>query len=116
LINQLPKGPEWSCEGIRIEGDMTNAEGEQLTEDVEVWMQNPVEVIQELFGNPAFTNDFAMATEKVFCDANQEHPLEDEAWTGSWWWDLQVSCHVRMKIEMLTRVHRRKSARRCRER
>jgi hypothetical protein len=69
-------------------------DGKQLTEDVEVWMRNPVEVIKDLFGNPAFANDFAVVPEKAFCDAEQNHPLKDEAWTGSWWWDLQVTCRV----------------------
>lgn len=68
-------------------------EGEGNSEELELWMRNPVTCVQELIGNPAFNRSIAYAPEKVYIDREGQTHRYDEMWTGDWWWKIQVSNH-----------------------
>ena len=94
-VDALPSGPKWNAHLLTIKGDRLDEDGNQMTEEVELWHKDPVEVIKELMGNPAFKDHMAYAPEKVF--ETQSSMEEDcEVWnemnTGSWWWETQVRC------------------------
>ncbi|KAN0094971.1 hypothetical protein V8E55_003258 [Tylopilus felleus] len=95
LIDQLPTGPEWQCELVRMRGDAViprepgdieadkghNIELEGEGEELELWLQ--------LIGNVAFKNEMAYAPEKVYTDPQAKTQRYDEMWTGDWWWKTQ---------------------------
>ncbi|KAG6906093.1 hypothetical protein DXG01_015962 [Tephrocybe rancida] len=53
-VDALPTGPEWDCEIIHVDGDRIGEDGKVMSEDLELWLCDPVECICELMGNPAF--------------------------------------------------------------
>ena len=61
------------------------------SEELELWMRDPVACIQELIGNPAFNGSMAYAPEKVYVDQEGRERRYDEMWSGDWWWKTQVS-------------------------
>lgn len=105
LIDQLPTGPEWTCQNIRTRGDLepieSDAADSQLddnteSEELELWLRDPVTCVRELIGNPAFDGTLAYAPEKVYLDCNGQTRRYDEMWTGDWWWKTQVSRLLRV--------------------
>ncbi|KAF8119235.1 hypothetical protein EV363DRAFT_1463400 [Boletus edulis] len=96
-IDQLPTGPEWSCELIQVHGDAVldepmgnvEADGEDDAEELELWLRDPVACIRELISNPTFKDDIAYAPEKVYADPQGQTRRYDEMWTGDWWWETQ---------------------------
>lgn len=52
------------------------------TEDLELWMRDPVECIRELMGNPEFDHMVSYAPERVFSDVEGKTRRFDEMWTG----------------------------------
>jgi hypothetical protein len=60
------------------------------SEELELWMRDPVTCIQELIGNPTFNGSMAYAPEKVYVDQNGQERRYDEIWSGDWWWKTQV--------------------------
>ncbi|KAF8122220.1 hypothetical protein EV363DRAFT_1183475 [Boletus edulis] len=95
-IDKLPTGPEWSCKLIRVQGDVGPIENHAVdepvegdSEELELWMRDPVACIQELIGNPAFDGNMAYAPEKVYVDREGQTRRYDEMWTGEWWWKTQ---------------------------
>lgn len=99
LIDQLPTGPEWTCRKIRTHGDLDPIEsdtpnspldGNTESEELELWMRDPVACIRELIGNPSFNGNMAYAPEKVYMDQEGQTRRYDEMWTGDWWWQTQV--------------------------
>ncbi|KAF8550904.1 hypothetical protein OG21DRAFT_1418931, partial [Imleria badia] len=91
-IDQLPTGPEWSCELVRVRGDelIENDEvDEENVEELELWLRDPVACVKELIGNPAFQGNMAYAPEKVYADPEGQTRRFDEMWTGDWWWETQ---------------------------
>ncbi|KAF8550905.1 hypothetical protein OG21DRAFT_1524817 [Imleria badia] len=91
-IDQLPTGPEWSCELVRVRGDelIENDEvDEENVEELELWLRDPVACVKELIGNPAFQGNMAYAPEKAYADPEGQTRRFDEMWTGDWWWETQ---------------------------
>ena len=39
---------------MKADGDHVGDDGKMMSEDLELWMQDPVECVKELVGNPAF--------------------------------------------------------------
>jgi hypothetical protein len=89
-IDSLPMGPEWKCETIKVTGDTVGEDGKVETELVELWCRDPTECIKELIGNPAFRENMSYAPQKVFTSGAGTTRIYDEAWTGDWWWTMQV--------------------------
>ncbi|KAH9979616.1 hypothetical protein BJV74DRAFT_879411 [Russula compacta] len=79
IINSLPTGPEWTCETIKVTGNVIGDDGKPETELLELWFQDPVECIKELIGNPSFREHISYILSKIY----------NEAWTGDWWWTMQ---------------------------
>ncbi|SJL16686.1 uncharacterized protein ARMOST_20215 [Armillaria ostoyae] len=75
-IDQLPEGVAWNLQSMK------------LTE-LELWWHDPVEVIKDLMGNPAFHEVMKYAPEKLFEDVAGESEVINEMWTAEWWWKLQ---------------------------
>jgi len=47
------------CTMLEVVGDQKDMNGICITEELELWDQNPVEYIQELLENPAFDKENA---------------------------------------------------------
>ena len=76
---------------IKVEGDRVGEGGETMSEDLELWMRDPVECVKELIGNPAFKTLMLLVLEHVFADENGTNRIFDEMWTADWWRKTQVS-------------------------
>ncbi|TDL16783.1 hypothetical protein BD410DRAFT_730882 [Rickenella mellea] len=62
-----------------------------MTEELELWLRDPVDCVKELIGNPSFRESMAYAPEKAFATDDPEgNRIYDEAWTGDWWWQTQA--------------------------
>jgi hypothetical protein len=75
---------------VNLTGDVEGPTGARLTEEVELWIRNPVECVQELLGNPAFRDNISYIPERVYNDKAGSTRVYDEMWTADWWWDTQV--------------------------
>lgn len=85
-IDELPHGPDWTCLEHRVE-----IPGHSFSEQVEIWMRDPVECVRELMGNPNFAGHMRYAPErKRVVGKARNGRLYDEAWSGDWWWRTQV--------------------------
>jgi hypothetical protein len=89
-IDSLSAKPGWKCETIEVEGNAIGADGEPATESVELWFRDPIECIQGLIGNSKFRENMSYVPQKVFTSGSGTTRIYDEAWTGDWWWTMQV--------------------------
>ncbi|KAK0189620.1 hypothetical protein F5146DRAFT_1103764 [Armillaria mellea] len=89
IIDQLPRGTNWRLEEIMLTGDHLDGEGNNLTERLELWYQDPMDCIRELMGNPMFCDVMKYAPKKLFSDLEGSTAVINEMWTVLWWWDLQ---------------------------
>jgi hypothetical protein len=76
---------------VKVEGDRVGDGGEMLSEDLELWMRDPVECVKELVRNPAFKDLMSFVPDRVYADENGTNRIYDEMWTVDWWWKTQVS-------------------------
>ncbi|KAJ6450933.1 hypothetical protein C8R45DRAFT_1113856 [Mycena sanguinolenta] len=90
-VDKLPTGPDWTCKIITVAGNRLDENDELMSEEVELWMRDPVECIKELMGNPAFREHMAYAPERVYGtrEGRADSHIFDEMWTAEWWWELQ---------------------------
>ncbi|KAJ6625726.1 hypothetical protein B0H10DRAFT_2174006 [Mycena sp. CBHHK59/15] len=90
-VDSLPTGPEWTCKIVTAVGNRVDENGGLMTEDMELWIRDPVECIKELMSNPAFKNHMAYAPERVYSrrDGRESSRIFDEMWTANWWWKIQ---------------------------
>jgi hypothetical protein len=65
-------------------------DGNTESEELELWMRDPVACIRELIGNPAFNGSVAYTPEKVYVDQEGQERQYDKMWSGDWWWKTQV--------------------------
>ena len=79
---------------MKVEGDRVGEGGETMSEDLELWMRDPVECVKELIGNPAFKTLMSLVRERVFADEKGMNRIFDEMWTADWWRKTQVSVEV----------------------
>lgn len=89
-IDSLAIRLEWKWEVIKVTGDMIGADGRPEVEVVELWWRDPIQCVQELIGNPAFREHLSYIPQKVFTTESGTTRIYDEAWTGDWWWTMQV--------------------------
>ncbi|KAG1797668.1 hypothetical protein EV424DRAFT_1475057 [Suillus variegatus] len=75
-VDRLPQGTEWKLKKITVEGNVVTNGGQHEKEELELWLRDPVDCIQELMGNPQFKNMVSYAPERM--------------WTGDWWWEMQA--------------------------
>ncbi|KAF7364493.1 hypothetical protein MVEN_00317700 [Mycena venus] len=90
-VDQLPTGPDWTCKMVTAAGNRLDENNELMSEELELWMRNPVECIKELMSNPAFKDYMAYAPERVYSrkEGGEDSRIFDEMWTAEWWWKLQ---------------------------
>ncbi|KZP05730.1 hypothetical protein FIBSPDRAFT_666170, partial [Athelia psychrophila] len=88
-IDDLPRGVGWTYQQVTMHGDVEDDAGKCMTEEVELWYRDPVEVVRELMGNPMFRDVMKYAPEQVFRDEERDEQVVNEMWTASWWWELQ---------------------------
>ncbi|KAL0565900.1 hypothetical protein V5O48_016118 [Marasmius crinis-equi] len=90
-INALPGGVEWCSKPVTVKGDRMDDNGQLLTEELELWMRDPVECVAELMGNPMFKDVMRYAPERHYDDRNGSKGKHiDEMWTARWWWEVQA--------------------------
>ncbi|KZV76152.1 hypothetical protein PENSPDRAFT_598761 [Peniophora sp. CONT] len=97
-IDSLP-GPtaEWHLYELTIVGTEVDEDGQPRTEILDLWMRNPVEVIADIIGNPAFKDHAVFEpVQKTAADGEgdagegEEEGIYDEMWSGHWWWNAQL--------------------------
>lgn len=54
---------------IKVAGDQVDTEGEIMSVELELWWHDPVACVQELLGNPTFSEKMAYAPERAYEDA-----------------------------------------------
>ena len=98
LVDKLPTGPEWACRLVQVHGDIepvdNNLDNDLMgdnSEQLELWMRDPVTCVRELIGNPAFDGRMAYIPERVYTDPEGQTCRYDEMWTADWWCKTQVS-------------------------
>ncbi|KAJ7790726.1 hypothetical protein B0H14DRAFT_3115522 [Mycena olivaceomarginata] len=69
---------------VTAAGNWLDENNELMSEDLELWMCNPV-------NNPAFHEHMVYTPEHVYGakDGHEESRIFDEMWTAKWWWKLQ---------------------------
>ncbi|KAJ7496317.1 Zn-finger domain-containing protein [Mycena galericulata] len=90
-VDQLPTGPDWTCKIVTAAGNRVDENDELMSEELELWMRDPVECIKELMSNPAFREHMAYAPERVYGtkEGHENSRILDEMWTADWWWKIQ---------------------------
>ncbi|KAH7904195.1 Zn-finger domain-containing protein [Hygrophoropsis aurantiaca] len=88
-VDQLPTGPQWSCKKVSVSGDRRGDNDEMMSEEVDLWLRDPVECLKELIGNPSFRDCMAYAPERVYADPAGQVRIFDDMWTADWWWETQ---------------------------
>ncbi|KAG1785770.1 uncharacterized protein HD556DRAFT_1434999 [Suillus plorans] len=89
-VDQLPRGTEWMLKKITVKGNIVSNSGQRESEELELWLRDPVDCIRELMGNSEFKNMVSYTPERVFADEEGKTCMFDEMWTGEWWWEMQV--------------------------
>ncbi|KAF7343134.1 hypothetical protein MVEN_01743900 [Mycena venus] len=90
-IDALEDGPKWTCYPFKLIGDELDSDGSPKTEIVEMWCRDPVECVQELVENAAFTKQ-AYEPYRIFrrfVDGRYSNREFNEMWTADWWWEIQ---------------------------
>jgi hypothetical protein len=93
-IDELPSGPDWTCDVIDVTGDQEGEDGMLMREELELWCCDPVECIRDLIGNPALREHLAYQPERVYTDSQRTNRIIDEMWTADWWWNTQASVEL----------------------
>jgi hypothetical protein len=92
LLDKLPPaGPKWRCKVKTIVGDVIGPDGKPVTEDVEIWVRDVMDLVREILGNPAYGKQLVFAPRRVYLDKDKKERKIDEMWTADWWWKIQVS-------------------------
>ncbi|KAG9118957.1 hypothetical protein FRC07_006257 [Ceratobasidium sp. 392] len=87
LLDKLPAaGPRWTRITRTIEGTIKDAKGNNLKEEIEIWVRDIVEVIRELIGNTAYGKKLVFVPQRV--EVNGSRKI-DEMWTADWWMRIQ---------------------------
>ncbi|KAJ7612278.1 hypothetical protein FB45DRAFT_875154 [Roridomyces roridus] len=105
-VDDLPGGVKWRCKRLNTRGNVPDLDKDPTgatmrREENELWWRDPVECVKELIGNPAFRDAMRYAPEQLYADAAGTIEVIDEMWTGSWWWEIQVSAHATVLIGYL---------------
>ena len=77
-------------EEITLQGDILDAEGKAMTEDLEVWYRDPVACVKELMGNPMFRDVLKYKPSREWLDEGGTQEVIGEMSSAKWWWELQV--------------------------
>ncbi|THU94688.1 hypothetical protein K435DRAFT_798739 [Dendrothele bispora CBS 962.96] len=89
FVDTLERGPQFHCTPIQVQGDLKDANGQPQTEILELWHRDPVDVVKEIMGNPAFRGHQHYTPIRYFRDESRKNREYSEMWTCNWWWDVQ---------------------------
>ncbi|KAJ7060231.1 hypothetical protein C8F01DRAFT_988791 [Mycena amicta] len=62
-VDELPTGPHWTCKMVHVPGDHIDDNKKVMSEDLELWIHDPVECIKELMSNPTFKESMAYVSQ-----------------------------------------------------
>ncbi|KAG6906379.1 hypothetical protein DXG01_014194 [Tephrocybe rancida] len=88
-IDKLPRGPGWICKSFRLTGDKQDSDGNFLTQEVELWHQDPVTCIKELLESPFIGEKNAYEPTWVYRDEAHTNHEYSKTNTGEWMWEMQ---------------------------
>ena len=86
-MDRLPVSPKWVSDVIKMKGNKLDANHVAMTEEVELWRQDPVDCIKELIRSPTFAESLVYEPVQVFRGQSREY---SEMNTADWWWTIQV--------------------------
>ncbi|KAG2125706.1 uncharacterized protein EDB93DRAFT_1082625, partial [Suillus bovinus] len=78
INHKLPSVTLWHCSVIQISG---------INEEFELFMQDPVECIKELWANPVYLDHLTYAPEHRFTDEGKVEHIYDELISDDWSWE-----------------------------
>ncbi|KAJ8094788.1 hypothetical protein PM082_009999 [Marasmius tenuissimus] len=88
-IDALPTGPGWKWSELSVTRNLKGADRKELTKSLDVWHRDPVEVVKDLIGNPAFQDCLQYSPVRVYRDENSANREYGEMWSADWWWNVQ---------------------------
>ncbi|KAF8157945.1 hypothetical protein B0H34DRAFT_626329, partial [Crassisporium funariophilum] len=82
-IDSLPRGVDWACIDIEVEGNMPDFEKDPSgntmhCKAVELWFWDPIECVRELMGNPAFRDMMKYAPKHIYMDKHGKTQVINE--------------------------------------
>ncbi|EUC60634.1 hypothetical protein RSOL_356350, partial [Rhizoctonia solani AG-3 Rhs1AP] len=91
ILDKLPAaGPRWRRIQRMITGTMKDAKGAKfLTEEIEIWVRDIIEVIRELIGNASYGQKLVFVPQRVEINGDPSNRKIDEMWTADWWMRVQ---------------------------
>ncbi|KAG8919877.1 hypothetical protein FRC02_001306 [Tulasnella sp. 418] len=88
-IDQLPTGPRFKSKTFSITGDLRNAKGQMMTEVVEMYYRDPVEVVEELISRPSLRDHLTYSPMKIYTSPARQNRIYMDMSSGDWWYDIQ---------------------------
>jgi len=89
-VDKLPGGTPWTHAELTV----NDPDGIGGSRKVDFYYQDPVSLVKEIIGNPAFNMPGVMAYEpfEVWVEGENEEQYREysEAWTSDWWNEVQV--------------------------
>ena len=91
-MDKLPAaGPQWRRIQRTIIGTLKDAKGTKfLTEEIEIWVRDIIDVIRELIGNASYGQKLVFVPQRVEINGDPSNRRIDEMWTADWWMRIQV--------------------------
>ncbi|KEP46797.1 hypothetical protein V565_181170 [Rhizoctonia solani 123E] len=91
ILDKLPAaGPRWRRIQRTITGTIKDAKGAKfLTEEIEIWVRDIIEVIRELIGNASYGQKLVFVPQRVEINGDPSNRKIDEMWTADWWMRVQ---------------------------
>lgn len=61
-----------------------------MVEEAELWLRDPVKVVQDLLGRTSLRDATTYAPVRAYTGEDQLVRIYDKMWTGDWWYETQV--------------------------
>ncbi|KAJ7212295.1 hypothetical protein GGX14DRAFT_361880 [Mycena pura] len=103
-IDSLPKGPQWLCQQIEVDG-LPDANGKPQTEILDLWYRDPVECVKELYENPMFKGKQGYTPRWISHNPDGTNREFSKMWTGEWWWRVQQELPIGSTLCPVQSVH-----------
>lgn len=88
-LDKLPHGPEWKMFEIEIGEKNGGTRTEYL------FGRNIIDLVRSLIGDVAFKGELCYSPVRHWTTEDRKEQIYSEAWTGNWWWRMQVSQSMR---------------------
>ncbi|KAG8724983.1 hypothetical protein FRC09_011011 [Ceratobasidium sp. 395] len=86
-VDQLPRGPDWNVQAIRIPGDR----GQEI---VELWMRNALDIVKQLLQDKRLGKFMDFKAKKKWTSPARTERVRDEINTADWMWEVQAEIEV----------------------